>query len=237
MKRALGDQEKSASQAAKTFAEVAYQRLHADIVWGRAEPGSPLRFTELQVSYRIGISPLREALSRLVSEGLVTAEGQRGFRVAPISVEEVQDLLQTRMIVEGEALRRSIIFGDDKWEGDLLAASHRLASVTVPHEPGPSAEVWAKRHHEFHATLISASRSPLMIRFAAILFHKAERYRLLRTQKQPEPDLSRDVAAEHKILLHAALSRDADTAVYALRAHYQRTADYAVAALNSLAAA
>ena len=228
------DQEKLSSKAAKTFGDVAYQRLHADILWGRALPGSPLRFTELQLRYDVGVSPLREALSRLVSEGLVTTEGQRGFRVARVSADEAQDVLQMRLLVESEALRRSINFGNDQWESELLAAFHRLSLVIVPHEPGPDAELWAERHHEFHATLLAASRSPLMNHFAAILFHKAERYRLLRAQKQPEPDLSRDVAAEHKVLLEAALSRDADAAVLALRGHYQRTNNYAVAALNSL---
>ena len=92
MKRALGDQEKLSSKAAKTFGDVAYQRLHADILWGRALPGSPLRFTELQLRYGVGVSPLREALSRLVSEGLVTTEGQRGFRVARVSADEAQDV-------------------------------------------------------------------------------------------------------------------------------------------------
>ena len=144
MKRALGDQEKLSSKAAKTFGDVAYQRLHADILWGRALPGSPLRFTELQLRYGVGVSPLREALSRLVSEGLVTTEGQRGFRVARVSADEAQDVLQMRLLVESEALRRSINFGNDQRESELLAAFHRLSLVTVPHEPGPAAELGQK---------------------------------------------------------------------------------------------
>ena len=63
----------------RTVAESTYQRLRQDILWGRFAPGSPLRSDELRSRYDVGISPLREALTRLTSERLVTSIGQRGF--------------------------------------------------------------------------------------------------------------------------------------------------------------
>jgi hypothetical protein len=68
-------------------------------------PGSPLRSDQLRARYDVGISPLREALTRLVSERLVTSVGQRGFRVAPLTAYDVEDTMMTRIVIEREASR------------------------------------------------------------------------------------------------------------------------------------
>ena len=92
----------------RTIAKSIYRRLRQDILWGRFAPGSPLRSDQLRARYDVGISPLREALTRLASERLVTAVGQRGFRVAPLTAYDVEDTMATRLVIEGEALARSI---------------------------------------------------------------------------------------------------------------------------------
>src|SRR5580700_3759218 len=111
----------------RTVAESTYQRLRQDILWGRFAPGSPLRSDELRARYDVGISPLREALTRLSSERLVTTVGQRGFRVAQLTAYDVEDTMATRLVIEGEALARSMERGDIAWETSVVAAFHALS--------------------------------------------------------------------------------------------------------------
>src|SRR5262245_26547488 len=106
----------AAVQEPRTLSEAVYRRLKNDILWGRFPPDSALKSDRLRDLYSIGISPLREALSRLASERLVTASGQRGFRVAPLTIEDVRDTMETRIVIEREALTRSIAVGDISWE-------------------------------------------------------------------------------------------------------------------------
>ena len=80
------------SSPAKTLVESSYNRLRSDIIAGKLAPGAKLRIEELREDYQIGASPLREALNRLAGEGFVTVEEQRGFKVAPVSLDDLQDL-------------------------------------------------------------------------------------------------------------------------------------------------
>lgn len=226
MKRAvLSAGPDSEPDGGRTLSEVAYRRLRSDILWGRLTPGQPLRFEEMKKLYGLGSSPLREALSRLVSERLVTAIGQRGFWVAPVSAEEFRGITRVRQLIEGEALRLSIARGDVHWESRIVAAFHGLSRVAIPHGPGPGAEEWARLHAEFHAALIAACGIPLLLSLSQSLGDQAERYRLIRATHSPEPDLTRDTRSEHKDIMDATLRRDADAAVGALSRHFGITAE------------
>src|SRR3954462_14708131 len=115
------------ADAPATLGEVAYQRLRADIVAGVLEAGKPLRLEALRQRYGLSFSPLREALMRLQSERLVLSTALRGFSVAPLSRAEMQDATETRILIESEALRRSMRDGDDDWEAAIVAAFHALS--------------------------------------------------------------------------------------------------------------
>jgi GntR family transcriptional regulator, carbon starvation induced regulator len=216
----------------RTVAESTYQRLRQDILWGRFAPGSPLRSDELRSRYDVGISPLREALTRLASERLVTVVGQRGFRVAPLTAYDVEDTMATRMVIEGEALARSIERGDIAWETSLVAAFHALSRHPIPKEPGPSTEVWALHHRQFHMALISACGSRWHMELAGLLFDQAERHRILRSKFGSQKSLKRDTSREHKQIFEATLSRDVKTALRSLGKHYQATAEQVVSVLS-----
>ena len=220
--------------ASRTIAESAYRRIRQDILWGRFAPGSPLRSDELRARYGIGVSPLREALTRLASERLVTSVGQRGFRVAPLTAYDVEDTMQTRIIIEQEALIRSIRHGDMAWETALVAAFHALSRHPVPKEPGPATENWAIFHRQFHMALLSACGSQWLMELAGLLFDQAERQRILRTKFGPQKILKRDTAREHKQIFEAAISRDAKAAVRALDSHYRTTAEQVVSVLSRI---
>ena len=208
-----------AKQQAKTLSEAAYDALRDDIIRGRLEPESKLRIEELRQHYGTGASPLREALNRLAGEGFVTMEGQRGFRVAPLSTKDLTDITRLRIMLECEAVRKSMRHGDDEWEASVVAASHRLAKVESGDEVFPE---WESRNQEFHEALIAACDSAWLLKFRRTLYEQHKRYRLISILEQDE---SRDVRAEHQAILEAVLARDEQRACDATEAHIMRTAE------------
>ena len=216
-----------------TLTTVALNRLRDDILGGAFSPSTRLRVDELKSRHGVGGSPMREALSRLVAEGLVHSLNQRGFRVAPISTEDLIDITQTRQAIEGAAIERAIERGDDAWEGDLLGAFHRLDKFLSRDQDIIDEEIaaWENIHSNFHRTLISACGSPRLIAFCHQLYDQATRYRRLLLDYNFDP---LDVIAEHRTLLDAALSRDADAARSILQQHMALTADIILSIKNLL---
>jgi GntR family carbon starvation induced transcriptional regulator len=219
--------------APRTLAEAVYRRMREDIMWGKLKPGAPLRSDELRKTYEVGISPLREALSRLLSDQLVTSIGQRGFRVATIDRESVLDTLETRLVVETTALTKAIEKGDIEWEAAILGRYHALSRLDVPGGAGEGAEQWAKQHREFHTALLSGCGSPWLMNLAAALYNHSERHRIL-LMSDLVPEGPRDPSSEHRVIMDAALARDAEAACAALGVHLRTTANQVVAALADL---
>jgi len=210
----------SAHPEPKTLVESAYRSLRRDIIEGHLAPGEKLRVEHLKDNYGVGAGTLREALSLLISDALVVSQGQRGFRVAPVSLADFEDITSTRVMLESEALRQSIALGDDAWEGELLAAFHRLSKAEEKRGEASAREEWEERNRIFHEVLISACPSRWIKHFLSILYHQAERYRRLSLYLQPIP---RDIHAEHEKLFKATLARDADTACAVMAEHIQLT--------------
>lgn len=177
---------------------------------------------------------MREACCRLASEGLVTIEDQRGFRVAPISRADLLDLTRTRQQIETLALRAAITHGDIAWEGEVTAALHRLLRRAPAAESGTLDEAWEAEHARFHATLLGACGSPWLLKFHATLFDQSERYRRL---AQAYGRAGRDIAGEHTALVRATLERDAERACALLTEHLARTTELVLAGLPGLRAA
>ena len=210
----------SAPAEPKTLVESAYRRLRRDIIEGLLAPGEKLRVEHLKDDYGVGAGTLREALSLLISDALVVSQGQRGFRVAPVSLADFEDITKTRVMLECEALRQSIALGDDAWEGELLAAFHRLSKAEEKLHSPTEREEWEERNRIFHEVLIAACPSRWIKHFISILYHQAERYRRLSLDLKPIP---RDVHAEHEDLFKATLARDADQATAVMAEHIQLT--------------
>jgi DNA-binding GntR family transcriptional regulator len=117
------------SMPATTVSEQACQALRQDVLSGRHAPDGKLKLDALQTLYGFSSSPLREALNRLVQEGLVQADERRGFRVTPISPADLADITKMRLMLDIPALTESIQAGDDAWEADIVAAFHRLEKI------------------------------------------------------------------------------------------------------------
>ena len=206
----------------RTLVEQAYASLRREILEGALEPGAKLRTEELRQRYGIGASTVRESLTRLLGEALVTAEGQRGFRVAPISLDDFSDLTQVRKMIETEALRQSILAGDEAWESRVVAAYYRLSKVEerIREEPQAVAPHFEERNREFHLALISACPSARLHRIYAMLYQQSERYRRVALINRAR---ARDVHAEHKAIFEAVLARDVEQACALIGEHIDRT--------------
>jgi len=204
----------------KTLSESAYDALRDDIIRGRLEPEAKLRIEELRQHYATGASPLREALNRLAGEGFVTTEGQRGFRVAPLSLKDLKDITRLRILLECEAITESMRRGDDAWEADIVAAYHRLSKFeTGLDQRFPE---WELRNQAFHEALIAACDSVWLLKYRRTLYEQHKRYRLISVLEQDE---TRDVHREHQAIMEAVLARDEKTACAATEAHIMRTVE------------
>lgn len=199
-----------------SITETTYRRLREDILMGRAAPGAKLRLDTLKEQYAASTATLREVLARLASEGLVLAEGQRGFAVAPISVAELRDIAQVRLLVEEHALRRSFAEGDLEWEGRVIAAHHLLARHEADMSKGEADALmpWRQADWGFHQALISACGSALLMRSHAEIFDKYLRYQMIALAFRPVISID-----EHVQMADAAMRRDADAACVTLRSH------------------
>ena len=212
------------SKPTETLASSVYELLRADILKGRLKPGSKLRLQHLGRDYGVGNSPLREALNRLTSNGLVTREENKGFRVSTASTDELLELIRTRCWLEETALRESIACGDADWEERVVIAFHRLSklenNIDGPHTQRTTE--WEQAHVDYHLALLSACRSNILIDFCRQLHERTLRYRSL-----VEVVEYRDIheCNEHRKIQDAVLERDVETAVEMLHAHYVVTLD------------
>jgi len=205
------------SELGRTLAAAAFSRIRADILSSKLLPGTRLRFEPLKKAYGVGLSPLREALSRLVVSGLVTAEGQRGFRVAPASIDDIQDIAEVRTNVECLAFRQSIERGDDQWQADVVAAHYRLNLLVERNAVEPvDEEVWEARHREFHLALLQACGSRWLLQIVSLLTDQFDRYRRLSVESSSS---GKPVSLEHQRIVDAALKRDVEAAVRLLKDH------------------
>ncbi len=207
---------------ASTRATSLYDQLRGDLLGGDLEPGSKLAMEALAARYQSSATPLREALNRLVSDGLVERREQRGFVVAAISADDLMEITKTRCWLEAIALRESIAARSTAWEEALVLAHHRLAqtprSLSDSHFTDNPA--WEPLHRAFHRALIAGCGSRWMLSFCDQLADQHHRYRRLSAARA---FAKRAVKSEHQQLLESAIAGRADEAVALLQEHFERT--------------
>ena len=209
-----------------SVSEKAYRRIRADIIFGKLGPGEKLRLDRLREDYCASVSTLRELLSRLSSEGLVVAEGQRGFEVAAVSAENLREIAALRLLLESHAMKQSFEAGDMDWEGRVVSAHHKLSLIEKRMLSGEQAdaETWKRYDWEFHHALISACGSDALLETHAPVYDKYLRYQMV-------VGIFRGAIAarEHQSLLECALSRDYGAARDTLTVHIEACVDYTLA--------
>jgi GntR family carbon starvation induced transcriptional regulator len=210
------------------LSEQALLRLQNDILNGTLVPGLQLKLDVLKDYYGFSSSPLREALNRLTADGLVINEDRRGFFVAPVSIEDIQEITRLRCLIEPEALSESILNGDDAWEAQIIASYYRLERVESrlsSEKPFISDTEWASLHQEFHNALLAACNSKKLLQIRTTLFYQAERYWHLWANANPNPE---NRGSKHERLRNAVLDRDFVRSSDLLKSHFSQTTEIVI---------
>lgn len=223
-----------ASRAASgkaTAASSVFAAIRRDILSGGLPPGSRLRIDALCQSYEATINPVREALNRLTAEGLVDLEDQRGFSVAPVSIEEWREIVRGRCLMEACALREAMHNRTEAWEEGIVLSLYRLSRTLrfideETQQPNPE---WEIRHHAFHNALLMTCNSRIVLEFCEELRERSDRYRHIASIS---PQARKTYGEEHSEIADAVLDGDVERAVTLLTEHYQRTLTVVEAFLN-----
>lgn len=217
----------SASKSSNTVGSSTYQRIKRDIIFGDLAPASKLKLDALRARYSASMSTLRETLSRLSSEGFVSAEEQRGFFVTSVSREDLIEISNLRILLECHAAKLSIKNGDTDWEGNLVAAHHKLHLMEQRMLSGDTSqkEGWKRYDWEFHLAIIEACGSANLLSLHSILYDKYLRYQMLVLTHRGQ-----DAVDEHRAIFEAALARDAQEAAKILQIHIENGLTHTLAA-------
>ncbi|WP_409235842.1 GntR family transcriptional regulator [Streptomyces sp. PA5.6] len=213
----------STSTAGKQMlSEQVYAHLRDAIMRGEHAPGEALKPQGLAKEQGVSLAVVREALVRLVGEGLADRLPNRGFAVPAFSDRRWQEIAEARRAIEPVMLRMSIERGDVEWEARVRAAHHRMSRTPVyaPEEGAYYSSAWAEAHRVFHRALLEGCGNPVLLDTFDRMWTASELTRRLSTHRHPD----RDGAAEHRRLEEAALARDADTAAEVLALHLTQTA-------------
>jgi DNA-binding GntR family transcriptional regulator len=203
-----------------TIATQLVDRLREAILSGEMQPGSKINLERARETFEVSLSPLREAFARLIADGLVELEDNRGYRVAPVSAKNLAEITELRADLETLALRKAMQMGDVKWESDVVRSLYWLnRTVRDPAQPETFGQ-WEAAHRDFHLTLIAACDMPQLLNFCRVLMNQNDRYRRIFLKSQPG---DRNVKAEHSEIAEATVARDLDYACERLREHIRRT--------------
>ncbi|MBV1910715.1 MAG: GntR family transcriptional regulator [Kangiellaceae bacterium] len=217
---------KKTEATSKTLADLVYQKIRTDIISGELKASEKLRLSNLCKKYDIGMSPLREALARLTGDALVVTEGQRGFWVAPLSIEELDDITNVRALLESEALQQSIQNSDEEWKDELSMAFKELTRIEGELK-GRSYDLvpeWEEANKVFHEVLVSRCQSQWMKKMIKILIQQSERYRRI-SLTLAESKGNRNVHDEHEAIFHAAIQGNILKACRLIEVHLNLTTD------------
>ena len=201
-----------------TVGNSTYQKIKHDIIFGDLEPASKLKLDSLKTKYSTSMSTLRESLNRLASEEFVIAEEQRGFFVAPVSREDLTEIADLRVMLECHALKLSIERGDTDWEGNLVAAHHKLSLMEKQMKIGNESiiEDWKRYDWEFHLAMIAACEIKNLLSLHSIIYQKYLRYQMRVLTYRGE-----QAVEEHHEMFESAIKRDTKVAVKSLKEHIE----------------
>ncbi|NNK77803.1 MAG: GntR family transcriptional regulator [Litoreibacter sp.] len=202
-----------------------YLALRRLIVIGDIKPGEKLKIEGLRAKLHTGASPIREALSLLTSDNLVERIDQRGFRAAPTSQANFEEILALRCELEDMALRMSIANRSEAWEEDVVLSHHRMVRAKSRGD-----EDFEDMHKAFHLALLENCNSPILLKFCSQLYDLNIRYRYLAGSALNYKQ--RDVSKEHEGIMNAAIAGDVEAACEQLLNHYRKTGAFLVGLLD-----
>jgi DNA-binding GntR family transcriptional regulator len=196
----------------RTKTQAVYQELSAHILAGRMEPGSTVNQEGLAASLGVSITPLREALRRLESDGLVILEAHRTLTVAPLSLSEVRELYAVRLQLDPFAAGLAAKLASPEAVERIKALAARKLEAT--------ARGRLKANREFHQAIYRSPGNATLAEILDRLWDRTDRYRLIVVQVESE---GRKVEREHRKIAAAIRARDAKLATELMRSHVETT--------------
>ncbi|MDM9621864.1 GntR family transcriptional regulator [Rhizobium sp. S96] len=205
-------------ESTETVGDVVFRQIRQDIISGALPPGAKIKLEQAKERYSISVSSLREILSRLTNENLVIAEGQRGFEVSPASRKELIELADLRIVLETHAIGLAFAAGNLEWEGQIVAAHHKLAAAEKNLLAGDASRTidWVRYDWEFHQAIVSACNSATLMTTLSSVFDRFLRYHMLAQSFR-----GKAVVDDHKLLFELAIKRDVEGAREVVRRHVQ----------------
>lgn len=213
----------------QTLTNYCYKSLKEGIIRGEFAPGEKLRIAKLKSHLNVGPTPIREALSRLVSSGLINAEANRGFFVKSICEAEVRDIYATFNKIELLALNQAIELGDTSWEAHILGSLHKLSVIEKAPPPIDSVN-WLLLNYEFHRSLIAACHSPCLLKIREDLYQLFDRYCHLSLLINEEALLLNN--QDHCEIANAVIARDKAKACRLTTLHLENSLEQVIERLK-----
>jgi DNA-binding GntR family transcriptional regulator len=198
------------------------ERLRDSIVNGTLQPGSQLSEVDLAHSFGVSRAPVREAIQRLVQEGLLRSEPHRGVFVLLLTDADLADVYLARAAVETAALRLLIATPTSP------ASYETLDRYVVEMETAASTSDWeavGRFDLEFHAALVASTGSPRLQRMFTTLISETR----LCLAALAGAEARHDLVAEHRAICDGIRDGDTERALAALEKHF----DDAVVSLTS----
>ncbi|MDN2658851.1 GntR family transcriptional regulator [Neptunomonas phycophila] len=208
----------------KLVGQAVYEKLRNDIVTGHLKPEQKLKLNQLKETYNVSVNTLRETLMRLVAEGFVSFEDQKGFRVIPVSIADLEELIELRGTLEMLGLEKSFERRDTliDWKSRLISAHFRLscAEKLMMEDEAQHVTAWEKADRDFHTAIVSNCGSKQLIRYHASVIELYMRYQVLALSQRPFR--GKEVMAEHQELVQRLLDDDIEGAKSLLSLHISR---------------
>ncbi|PRA51925.1 GntR family transcriptional regulator [Brucella pituitosa] len=219
----------------KIQSQIVYDRIRSDVIRAVIYPGARVKISDYVELLDVRLGAVREALSKLTSDGWVISEPQRGFRAAPVTSKELLDLTRSRVEIETFCIRSAIVEGNIQWEANILACLHALERTPEFKRDDNStlSEEWASAHARFHHALVCGCDNAVMLEIRAQLYERTERYRRLSAPLKPSRG---NGLSEHRQLAKAIIARDTLVAEQRMREHLNQTAEILLESFSSLAA-
>lgn len=202
----------------RSTSTVIAEAIRARIVDGSFPAGAQLTEADLAAQLQVSRSPIREALQRLVQEGLLVAVPHRGVFVTTLTDADVADVYLARAVIEKESARLLLRRGD---RAALRRLEEIVREMAAAARTGDGWAAVADADRRFHETLVQAAGSPRLERMYATLLVETRLILAGLPRSHPDP---RTVVAEHRALLRALRAGDAALVADAIDEHLGRAA-------------
>lgn len=212
--------------------EEVYNKLYNSILNGDIMPGKNLTISSLKEEFDVSLAVVREALLKLTAKGLVEQKPNCGFEVISLNSKRLEDIIESRKINEGAALKSALRHGDIRWESNILAKAYELehTPIYLDKEKTKINPDWNMQHRAFHYALIEGCQNEILLSICNYLWDISQIYRKKSLLSQ---DRNRNFQKEHKALTNAILKRDEKETLKLFNTHIENTKQQILTAIQT----